>query len=638
MNKDITNLIREINAKGNLKRTGTIEAARAEDGNTVEGVYELSFSSEVEVERWFGMEVLGHKPAEVRMDWLKSSSAPLLLQHDTDKQIGVVESAKLAERRGTARVRFGKSALAREIEADVAAGIRKNVSVGYRVHNMILTQQEKDGESASYRVTDWEPYEISIVSVPADRSVGTDRSQENPKSQSEENVNKHPLRQFHNPPEGGSGSTAAPVASTIDLNAERQKWQQEQATRLKDIESIGAQFRHLVPNIDAMARAAVAEGHDTNRFRADLLNAIRERKQTDLPQGGNDGLTRGEQRDLGSYSWIKALREFKDGKLTGVEAEMHQHGERGMKQRGAAVSGLVIPLEVLNFRANVTTSGAAIPTNVSPDFVSALRARLPLVTGGARLITGLVGTLSFPKVTTGSSAAWLAENGSSSDGTMVIGSGSFTPKRLGYYLPVSNQLLMQQAQADVIIRDDIAKAIAYKVQDGAINGTGSSNQPTGILATSGIGAVVMGTNGLAPTWASVVGLETEVAADNADVGSLHYLINAQTRGKLKTTAKVASTDSVMIMGDRPELNGYNCFTTNLVPNNLDKGSSTGVCSAGIFGDLSELVMGQWDGIMINLDDKSSLGSNITNFHVNSYWDIVVRRAASFAAVKDWLSA
>ena len=116
---------------------------------------------------------MGHNADEVRLDWLASGNAPLLLQHNHNQQIGVIERASLEGSRGTAVVRFGNSALAQEVREDVDAGIRTNVSVGYRVHDMVL-ERETDGKE-SYRMTDWEPYEVSIVSVPADQSVGTNR-------------------------------------------------------------------------------------------------------------------------------------------------------------------------------------------------------------------------------------------------------------------------------------------------------------------------------------------------------------------------------------------------------------------------------------------------------------------------------
>ena len=128
---------------------------------------DISFSSEAPVERSFGAEILDHKPESVRLGRL-NNSAPVLFNHDIDQPVGVVESARIEEKIGRASIRFGNSERANEVFQDVMDGILQNVSVGYAVHRM---EQTKDNPP-EYRVTDFEPHEISIVTVPADISVG----------------------------------------------------------------------------------------------------------------------------------------------------------------------------------------------------------------------------------------------------------------------------------------------------------------------------------------------------------------------------------------------------------------------------------------------------------------------------------
>ena len=137
---------------------------------------DLSFSSEMPVDRYFGKEILDHDKKSVDLSFLNSSRAPLLKDHYTFEQTGVVESAKVgADLMGRAVVRFGKSQLADDEFNDVVDGIRSNVSVGYRIKKMVLEEQsENDGDT--YRIVDWEPLELSIVSIPADQSVGVGRA------------------------------------------------------------------------------------------------------------------------------------------------------------------------------------------------------------------------------------------------------------------------------------------------------------------------------------------------------------------------------------------------------------------------------------------------------------------------------
>ena len=132
----------------------------------------IAVSSEAPVERSFGIEILDHNEGSVDLSFLNSGRAPLLLDHDPTKQIGVIESANLdgSARRLRATVRFGKNGLAEEVFGDVTDGIRGNISVGYQINKM-----DKEGRE-TYRATSWTPMEVSVVSIPADRTVGVGRS------------------------------------------------------------------------------------------------------------------------------------------------------------------------------------------------------------------------------------------------------------------------------------------------------------------------------------------------------------------------------------------------------------------------------------------------------------------------------
>ena len=149
-------------------------SAVSEETRTVE----LAFSSEAPYERYWGIEVLDHTQTSIRLGRL-TAGGPLLMDHDSRDHIGVIESVQIgADRVGRAVVRFGKSARAEEVFRDVVDGIRRNVSVGYVIHKAQLVETGKDGSADTYRVTDWEPFEVSLVSVPADPSVGVGRAAE----------------------------------------------------------------------------------------------------------------------------------------------------------------------------------------------------------------------------------------------------------------------------------------------------------------------------------------------------------------------------------------------------------------------------------------------------------------------------
>ena len=186
-----------------------------------------------------------------------------------------------------------------------------------------------------------------------------------------------------------------------------------------------------------------------------------------------------------------------------------------------------------------------------------------------------------------------------------------------------------------MFRDDMVSQIATAIDSVAING-GGSNEPTGILQTSGIGSVALGTNGGAPTWASVVDLIKEVAIDDAEQGSRAFLTTPAAAAKLRSVAKVASTDSKMILDDKSELFGYRVIATSLVPSNLAKGSGSSL-SAMLFGNFNDLVIGEWGGIDVLIDPFSGSSTGATRVTAFTDIDIAVRHAQSFSAITDMIT-
>jgi HK97 family phage major capsid protein len=214
-----------------------------------------------------------------------------------------------------------------------------------------------------------------------------------------------------------------------------------------------------------------------------------------------------------------------------------------------------------------------------------------------------------------------------------------SPKTLGAFTDFSRKLTVQSSiDVEAFIRRDLAAVLALEIDRAALHGSGSSNQPTGIAATSGIGSVAGGTNGLAPTWAHIVGLESEVAIDNADIGSLAYVTNAKVRGKLKTTEKASSTAQFVWADGATPLNGYNAVVTNQVSSALTKGSSSGVCSAIFYGNWMDLLIGMWGGLDLLVDPYTASTTGTVRVVALQDTDIAVRHPESFAAMLDALTA
>lgn len=612
MSKPIETLLREINDKP-LHRAGTLKReAGAKEG---EHVYTLSFSSEAPYERFFGIEILGHKKSEVDMGWLKGGSAPLLLDHDRTKQIGVIENAKLEDARGSAVVRFGRGALAQEIANDVADGIRQNVSVGYYVEEMTLTKKGANGTPDEYRVTRWKPFEVSIVSVPADESVGVGRSDET-------KPNTPKVRIMSEENKGAAAEKPEDV-----LKNER--------ARVAEISELGKAH-----NMSDLAQKAIESGADVNVFRKELLFHVAKRTPQVNPV---DNLSKQQKKDLRGFSFVKLLHEASSGVgLTGLERELHEEAVREGRAHGRPINGIGIPYIALCGQRDLTIgeSGHTMEKFVGTQivgFIDALRNELVLAGMGARMLTGLTSNIAIPKLS-GSTAAWASETGNSTEKTQTGAQVALSPKRCTAYTDISRQTLIQSTpDIEALVRGDLITSISQAWEIAAILG-GGTNEPTGILATSGIGDVAGGTNGAAPTWANVVALETLVATSNAAIGSLGYLTNAKVRGKCKGTPKVASTDSQMIWQDGPTpLNGYRCGVTNAVPSTLDKGTAENVCSALIYGNFADLMMAMFGGLDVIVDPYTQSTNALVRVTTNTFLDVAIRNAVSFAAQQDVLT-
>jgi phage head maturation protease len=144
--------------------------------NEEERTVEVSFSSEEPVERYFGMEILDHKPESVDLSRLNNSAA--VLEDHQGGQVGVVVGAKIENGRGLAKLKFSKVGRGAEIWEDIKDGIRSNISFGYQLNDLTRSKDEDNGETPAYRSMGWMPYEISVVGTPADTTIGIGRSKE----------------------------------------------------------------------------------------------------------------------------------------------------------------------------------------------------------------------------------------------------------------------------------------------------------------------------------------------------------------------------------------------------------------------------------------------------------------------------
>lgn len=635
-----------------LFRIGEFNRDNVDDENRT---VELSFSSEEPYDRFFGTEILDHDKKSVDLKRL-NKGGPLLVDHDRTIQVGVIEKAFIgSDRKGRALVRFGKSDRAEQEFNDVKDGIRQNVSVGYVIVKM--RQEESDPDKPIFRATRWEPLEISTVSVPADITVGVGREDKGQEyetiieNQSEVKPMKPEDKKTDKQPEVKIVEKEVKVADPEKI----EKASQAERTRVRELLAYGEKL-----NCQKEALKAIEDGTSVDQFRIDFMEKLPEAKPVDTnPEIGMS------KKDKEDYSFLKALnaqanrgsQAAQDAAGLEIEASRAFAEKCGKEPQGIWVPPDCLrhnrnysfnPAEIERFQRDLTVGtdsagGYLVATNLlAANFIELLRNKMMVQAAGATVLRDLQGDVAIPKQTGGATAYWVAESGAPTESQQTVGQVVLAPKTVAAFTDMSRKLLIQSSiDVENFVRMDLTRVLSIALDLAALHGTGADNQPLGVAGTSGIGAVAGGTNGAAPDWADIVGLETQVAQDNADIGSLAYMTNAKVRGKLKQTEKASNTaqfvwENTQVPGVG-QMNGYPALVTNQVSSALTKGSSSSVCSAIFFGNWADLLIGLWSGIDLLVDPYT--GSSTATVRVTAFQDadIGVRHAESFAAMLDALT-
>ncbi|WP_241517786.1 phage major capsid protein [Vibrio vulnificus] len=585
-----------------LKRSMILEREQVNEENRT---VEVAFSSEINVERWFGIEILDHNPESIRLGLLNNGGA-VLVDHTRRDHVGVVEVARVdSDRKGRATLRFGKGERADEVFQDVVDGIRKHISVGYKIHKFERTKGE-NGSPDTIRVTDWEPYEISIVSVPADASVGVGRNADEPINQGAEmldpiNTPAEESRSANNP--------AAPQAPAIHIDESAIR--QQERTRVAEITRAATDAPW---DLTALRDQAINDGMNISEFRAAAFEVASSQPKPAIVRSSEDMF----QRENQEYSLVRALSAQMSGDWSqaGFEREMSQELSRGGSIIGG---GLMVPMSVFTASRAADTGNNAglIGTNhMSSQFIDVLRASTLLGRLGARFLPGLNGNVAIPKKTASASFGWLAEAEDASASSVNTGNVTLSGKHVGGVVPMTFELMRQSAPAiEQIVREDMLAGLSLSIDQAGFSGTGADNQPTGILNTTGIQTLTLAdTTGKIPTWEEIVQMEGKLDDANALMGSLAYAFRPTVHSALKTARKDGGSGRFVIEGG--DCNGYKPYSSTQLP---DKTS--------LFGNFSDVLIGTWG--MVELIPKRNEKTGGLDIGCHQMADVAVRNAQSF---------
>ena len=622
----------------------------------------FSFSSEAPVERWFGREILLHEPGAMDLSRM-NDGAPWLWNHDRNTVLGVVEKAWLGDdRRLYSTVRWSPNTTERGTEEfkrrqDIEAEITRNVSFAYEI-------KEVDERADGFYVTSWPVLEVSSVSVPADQTVGLGRAMDDPwvdpeaKSAAPEpeaasdpgpvvaadvEVDAVPSLKCQQAAEPAETSDEPPMTTEINVAELQQDARRAERDRVATIRGMCDQF-----SLPDLAEKLINDDSSVDAARAVVMQQLGMRK-VELEGRVHDagaaylGLSK---REVKRYSFLRVAAYLADPNPRTAEAAAFELDVARAVQakHSRSASGVLIPWEVLNSNRAAETpgqvagtfgdGGALVGTNrLDAQFIDLIRNRSAFLNSGLTMLSGLEGNVEIPKKLGSSQFYFVGENADVTNSKLTFGLVNMVPRTIGVRVPISRRMMIQ-ASPDVenLVRLDMAESVALGMDTSIGYGTGSNGQPLGIINTSGIGSVTLGggSSKVFPAnvgggthdcgdWADYVDLETALAANNLDAGSMRYIMNSVVKGALKQTLRASAAGSDYIMTDAGEVNDYPVVVSNQMQTN-----------DVLFGNFAYCVVGMWSGLDVVIDPYTQSASGQVILTVHQDFDVAVRRPQSFA--------
>lgn len=585
-------------AEGMQFRSATIEVTRAE-GDAPQ-VVNMSVSSETPVltyTRYNGTyqsvyEILDH--GEGSIDMSRCAEGLVIQDRHYGDQVGLMAVANSGRKLG-GPVEFCCGQRAQDIEKDAAKGLRRNVSVGFRVDvESYVLEGEKDGIPV-VRAMSWMPYEGSFEPIPADTNVGVGRSNSTHEGDTDKPTGQKPAtteRDEMNLKELAAYlKRAAKHGISIDT-----------ATDLAEREDAAAALDSAI--IDAQRVALDAAKAETEELRA------AKPAKPAAPEGDGKraaiGTTQKPLKDTKkarTYSLLSVFRHARGMKTDafgrpvdiGMERELSDHC-RAMGLGGSRSGDIFIPHAALcqrDFSVSGTSSASVETMLLENEFIDLLRAKLVVARAGVRIMSGLKGNIDIPKQTGASTGYWVAEGDDVTESEPTLGQVSGTPHTCGAVVDITRRMLMQSSpDAEMIVRDDILDVIAQTVEIAVFQGTGANGQPSAITNAAGINTptVTQGT----PTYLEMLGFPGAILADNADADGQKWIGTAEVWEKLAGTKKDAGSGEFVLNVDNNSMIGREFLPTeNVGANSL------------FFGDWSKVILAIWGaGIDLNMDTAS----------------------------------
>ena len=591
----------------------------------------VAFSSEQSVQRSFGLEVLSHAPQDVDLSFLASGRAPLLVEHDREDQIGVVERAAIdADGIGRAVIRFSKSEDGEEIFQDVLDGVRTNISVGYTITGQRI-EQDAMGNNIVY--CQWKPKEISIVSIPADETVGVGRAADEVATESQSINNNENGSQSVNETIGSQSeqtTSDSQIANEVTTEAEiadltNTAQRSDQSIKGKNTMTIETQFdadsirsaeRARVSEITSIAKRFdaedvatqfVADGRSVDEFRAAVLEKMS--KAPAVRSTATIGLTEKEAEEFSLSRAISAVVSG-DWSEAGYELECSRAAAKAQGKLQTR-SNIFVPAEVLTRGAGanaVTAAGnPSLVNRTKVGFMDVLFNNTIAQRLGVQYMTGLNGVIELPKFTSAAQARFVDEGQDGDIDPITSGVVELKPRTLVALAELTRSMVLNGTAMEQRIQAQLQKAVATKIDAAVFEA---------ILAEPGIAWGILGAGGL--DYAAIRERITLVEVANALNDMAMFAFSPIVGNKLATTVKDTNTAGIYLRADDGSVAGYQTASSNHVGNNI------------IFGDFSNVTVGNWSTLELAIDDSTKFASGGFLLRAITDIDVAVTRPEAFA--------
>jgi HK97 family phage major capsid protein/HK97 family phage prohead protease len=599
---------------------------KADAGPTV---LSFSASSELPVERWFGTEILAHEKDSIRLGRVKDGAVPLLFNHNWSDPIGMIDGGAVKERRLQVDAHLFDTARAQEVATMIDGGLR-NVSIGYEIHGI-----EEEVKIKVFTATDWEPIEISIVTVPADPSIGIGRTPD-------EQANPVRVTRADSPTAITAGTKGAIMADATNAPAGVPADQKhDDLPKVATALELEQQRKRAVENlckankIDERVRDLwITSGQSIESISEDLLNILEERGKSNPQSVAKLDLS---AREVNRFSVFRAIEAIRGQNWT--NAQFEAECSREIAKRLNVIPNpnrFYVPYDVQHRNidgqaiaardamkrdltaATASAGGYLVATN-NLSFIELLRNRSVAYQMGARRLAGLVGNVTIPRQSAGATAVWLATEASTiTESQQTFGQLALSPKTVGAYTEVSRQLLLQSSpDAEGIVMADLASVTSLAVDAGVLNGSGAAGQPTGITNTGGIGAVTGTTLG----YAGILEFQTDVAAANVMPAAGGYVTTPTVAALMMQRQRFTSTDTPLWVGNvwNGQMSGFPAMSSLQV-----------TAASMLFGDWSQVIVGEWGVLELEVNPFANFQAAIVGVRAIVTIDVGLRYAAAFS--------